>query len=112
MAHGVNEATVVDRRLEDTGVDSDRLGDALDDPHCRYLLKYLRDTSGSASVSDCATYVVAQITDSPREEVSNDVLRRVQTWFYHGQLPMLDDHGVVEFDPNSRTVRLTDDPPV
>lgn len=112
MTHAVDEAAVGDSRLENTGVDADRLSDALDDPHCRYLLKYLRDTGGSASISDVATYVVAQITDSPPDEVSNDVLRRVQTWFYHGQLPMLDDHGVVEFDPDSRTVRLAEDPPV
>jgi len=112
MTHGVDEATVRDKRLEDAGIDSNRLGDALDDPHCQYLLQYLRDTTGSASISDCATYVVSQITDSPQEEVSNDVLRRVQTWFYHGQLPMLDEHGVVEFDPDSRTVRLADDSPV
>jgi predicted transcriptional regulator len=112
MTHAVDEAAVGDSRLGDTSIDADRLSDALEDPHCRYLLTYLRDTSGPVSISEVATYVVAQITDSSPDEVPNDVLRRVQTWFYHGQLPMLDDHGVVEFDPDSRTVKLAEDSPV
>ncbi|WP_459190733.1 DUF7344 domain-containing protein [Halosimplex sp. J119] len=121
MTHGVDNPAVTEERAADTSgrgerfADAtdhgERLADALDDPHCRYLLKYLRDADGAVSVSEVATYVVSQLTDSPPDEVSTDVERRVQTWFYHGQLPMLDDYGVIDFDPDSGTVRLADDPP-
>ncbi|ELZ19902.1 hypothetical protein C475_21429 [Halosimplex carlsbadense 2-9-1] len=109
MTHGADETAVVDRRETETR--DERLADALEDPHCRYLLKYLRDADEPASVSEVATYVVAQITDTDPDDISPDVAKRVQTWFYHGQLPMLDDYGVLEFDPDSGTVRLADDSP-
>ena len=112
MNHRFDETTVSEEREADDTADGDRLAEALDDPHCRYLLKYLRDRPGPASVSEVATYAAAQITDSSPDEISADVERRVQTWFYHGQLPMLDDYGVVEFDPDSGTVRLVDDDPL
>jgi len=109
MTHGADETAVVDRRETDTDARAERIADALEDPHCRYLLRYLRDADGPTSVSEVATYVVAQITDTDPDDISPDVAERVQTWFYHGQLPMLDDHGVIEFDPDSGTVRLADD---
>ena len=110
MTHGANRSSIVDGHETDADARADRLADVLDDPHCRYMLKYLRDSDGRVTVSDVATYVVAQITDSDPEDISTDVERRVQTWFYHGQLPMLDDYGVIDFDPDSGTVRLADDP--
>ncbi|WP_436912287.1 DUF7344 domain-containing protein [Halosimplex marinum] len=110
MTHGADETAIVDRHETDTGARSERLADALEDPHCRYLLRYLRESDEPASVAEVATHVVAGITDDDPENVSDDVRQRVQTWFYHGQLPMLDDHGVIEFDPDSGTVRLADDP--
>ncbi|WP_436928002.1 DUF7344 domain-containing protein [Halosimplex amylolyticum] len=111
MTHGVDNPAIREERAADSSDHGERLADVLDDPHCRYLLKYLRDTGEPASVSEVATYVVSQLTDSPPDEVSTDVERRVQTWFYHGQLPMLDDYGVIDFDPDTGTVRLAEDAP-
>lgn len=88
---------------------SDQLVDLLDDPHCRYLLSYLQDADGPVQVEEAVRYVVARLTDTPVDEISAEVERRVQTWFYHGQLPALDKFGVVEFDPDSGTVALAED---
>lgn len=122
MNHRADEATVSGRQRSDSGAreetgrtegsrtTDESLADLLSDPHCRYLLEYLRTNDNPVSVSAVARYVVSQVTDAPVDDVSNDVERRVQTWFHHGQLPMLDDHGVVDFDPDSGTVRLADDP--
>jgi predicted transcriptional regulator len=109
MTHGADQTAIIDRCETDADARSERLKDALEDPHCRYLLEYLGDAEGPSSVSEVATHVVAQITDTDPEDISSDVAERVQTWFYHGQLPMLDDYGVIEFDPDSGTVYLTDD---
>lgn len=97
------------RRSVDTDERADRLVDLLDDPHCRYLLSYLQDEDDPVQVDEAVRYVVAQLTDTPVDEISAEVERRVQTWFYHGQLPALDEFGLIDFDPDSGTVALADD---
>jgi hypothetical protein len=104
MLHAPDRSTTFggepdEQRLEPT--------DLMADPHCRHLLEYLRETEGTTSLEEVSRHVVAEITDSPVDEVPPAVLRRVQTWFHHGQLPQLDDIGVVEFDPDAGVVRLT-----
>lgn len=84
----------------------DELADILADPHCRLLLEYLRETENPATVSAITTHVVSEITGTAPDSVPQDVVRRVQTWLHHGQLPTLDAHGVVDFDPESGVVDL------
>lgn len=99
-----------DGQRPEADVARDDVADLLSDPHCRYLLKYLREEDSPASVATVTQYVVAEITDTAPEDVSDDVQRRVQTWLHHGQLPALAEHGVVEFDAESGAVALADDP--
>lgn len=87
----------------------DRLDELLADPHCRYLLEYLDEADEPVSLSAVATHVVAGITDTDPDEVPSDVERRVKTWLHHGQLPELDERGIVSFDPETGTVSLADD---
>jgi len=106
MTHATDGSGLTDGREREergTGADLDAM---LDDPHCRYLLNYLAERDSPASVTEAARYVVGRLTDTPPEEVSEDVQRRVQTWLHHGQLPALDSHGVVTFDPDAGTVSL------
>ena len=91
-------------------IGDESLEELLSDPHCRYLLQYLRENEGPAELPAVARHVVAGITHTEPDEVTEDVQRRVQTWLHHGQLPRLDDHGVVDFDPDAGTVALADDP--
>lgn len=108
MTHGVDEPAV-GTRGPDADRRTERLADLLDDPHCRYLLSYLESVDGPVPVADAVSYVVSEITQIPVDEVSPEVQRRVQTWFYNGQLPILDEFGVVEFDPDAGTVELAED---
>lgn len=82
------------------------LEEILDDPHCRYLLEYLEQEAGAVGEERLARHVVSEITRTPPESINADVHRRVQTWLHHGQLPILDEYGVVEFDANDGEVRL------
>ena len=109
MTHGVDEPAPA--MPEQVGSDRsiEPVADLLDDPHCRYLLAYLKRAGEPVPVSEVVQYVVSEITQTPVEEVSPDVQRRVQTWFYNGQLPILDEHGVVEFNPDAGTVVLAED---
>lgn len=118
MSHRTGDSIVIGRgQPESTARDDERdefegLEELLSDPHCRYLLQYLTDTDGPVPLSAAARHVVGQITDTDPEDVGEDVQRRVQIWLHHGQLPALDDHGVVSFDPESGTVSLVDDSPL
>lgn len=105
MSHVSKETDTPDEPLLDDEVDGE-LAEILADPYCWYLVKYLQENENYASVGTIAKYVVAEITDTSPDDVSMDVRRRVQTWLHHGQLPELDAYGVVEFDPESSTVRL------
>lgn len=109
MFHWTEGPTIADGRESRSDDATEEIVDLLSDPHCRYLLAYLKRRDEPASVSTASREVVADITDSSPENVPEDVLRRVRTWFHHGQLPTLDDYGVVDFDPETSTVSLSDD---
>lgn len=85
---------------------AEELEDVLDDPHCRHLLDILSERDGPVPVSTLSKHVVSRITDADPSEVDDDVQRRVQTWLHHGQLPVLDEYGVVEFDADAGEVSL------
>lgn len=111
MNHRSDSRRVLDRAGSDGEGDGDELADLLADPHCRYLLEYLRQHEDPADVSTLTEYVVAEVTDTSPDSVSADVQRRVQTWLHHGQLPTLDRYGVVDFDADAGTVSLADTRP-
>lgn len=76
------------------------------DPHTRLIVDYLQGADGPVEVPTLATEVAAALTGTPPESVQRNVRRRVQTWFHHGQLPALEEAGVVEYDPGRGVVRL------
>ena len=92
-----------------TAHEHEELADLLSDPHCRLLLEYLKQRRGPISVSAATRHIVAEITEAPPADVPDPVVRRVQTWLHLGQLPLLEDYGIVEFDAESGTVALRDD---
>jgi len=97
---GRNEGT------DAAGPPAEELEDVLDDPHCRHLLDILREDGEPVREPALARRVVGRITGTAPGEVDDDVQRRVQTWLHHGQLPVLDEHGVVEFDADAGVVSL------
>lgn len=106
MYSSVGDSLGQDRGTNAAGSTAEELEDVLDDPHCRHLLDYLRREDGPVPESTLSRHVVAQITGTTPEEVDDDVQRRVQTWLHHGQLPVLDEYGVVEFDADVGEVSL------
>jgi hypothetical protein len=102
-------ARVADGWPSDIGSSNDDSEDIRSDPLCRNVLQYLREAEEPQPVSALTRHVAAEITDTAPEQVPDDVRRRVETWLHHGQLPALADRGIVEFDPESGIVTLTDD---
>jgi hypothetical protein len=109
MTHGTDRRGVVDRIDSKREQKTDDVAELLSDPHCRYLLQYLKENENPASVASLTEYVVSEITDTPPHDVDEDVKRRVQTWLHHGQLPTLDKYDVVEFDAEDGRVSLHED---
>lgn len=93
----------------DGATQQEMLADLLSDPHCKHLLVLLRERNGAAEVEDVSRDIVGRMTGAPADQVPANVERRVQTWLHHGLLPTLDEQGIVEFDPEQRTVALTDE---
>lgn len=83
------------------------LPELLSDPHVRYMLQYLQQRGRPAGLSEIATHVTAEITDSPPTAVPEHVTDHVRTLLHHGHLPELDTHGVVEYDSERNVVTLT-----
>ena len=110
MIHPADSKSVTDIGTHDIETAATQTDECLSDPHCRFVLEYLQEQDGSASLSTVAAYVVSQITGENPADVSETVQRRVQTWLHHGQLPTLDERGLVDFHPESGTVTLTDPP--
>jgi len=80
--------------------------DLLSDPHVRHLLGYLRDADGPVALETAATHVAARITDTPPEEVPDDVRNRIQTFLHHGHLPELAADDFIEYDTETNTIVL------
>lgn len=79
------------------------------DPHVRYLIEYLRRADDPVDLATAATHVAAGVTDTPPEEVSDDVRNRVQTFLHHGHIPKLAEQGALRYDRETNTVALDDD---
>jgi hypothetical protein len=84
----------------------EELADVLSDPHGRYAVAYLRRNRDPIELPALAKGVVGLMKGEPPETVEDEVSRRVRTWLHHGHIPVLEDYGVVEYDPESRQVRL------
>ena len=106
MYSRVGDSLGQNRGTNAAGSAAEKLEDVLDDPHCRHLLDILSEEEGPVSELPLARRVVARITNTRSESVDEDVARRVQTWLHHGQLPVLDEHGLVEFDADAGEVSL------
>ena len=106
MYSRVGDSLGQERGTNATGSAAEELEEVLNDPHCRHLLDYLHREDGPVPEATLSRHVVAKITDSSPDEVDDDVLRRVQTWLHHGQLPTLDEYGLVEFDADAGVVSL------
>lgn len=81
-----------------------QLYDTLANERRRACVRYLLDNPEEAPVKELATYVARQVSDeSPPSDSfqQSTYISLVQT-----HLPKLDDYGVIEYDADSKTVRV------
>ena len=74
----------------------------------RRVLQFLRDSSGTVSLSDVAEHIAAIENDKPEKALSSQERKRVYVGLYQCHLPKMDDTDVVDFDGNRGTIDLGD----
>lgn len=87
---------------------TDELFDVLSSARRRYLLYYLWRRDGTARLQDIAADIAAREEETTAEAVEKEEQNRVYISLYQTHVPKLEDVGLVEYESESQTVRLTD----
>lgn len=81
--------------------------DILSNARRRYVLYYLREADEPVELGELARELAAWENDTTVEELTKQQRKRVYVSLYQTHIPKLEDAGVVEYDQDSGTVRLT-----
>ena len=104
--NGGSESVTTPRQpdIEAPPLSQDNVFDALASRRSRYVLVYLRDADGPASLDSLADAVAAWETGKSIDLVSDEHRNRVYTSLCHSQLPKLSMMGLVEYDEDGSVV--------
>ncbi len=82
------------------------LFDVFSNARRRRAVRCLKAQSGSCELADLVERVAAWENDVDPDEVTRAQRRRVYISLYQTHLPMLEDHGIVDWDPDAHTIEL------
>lgn len=74
----------------------------------RQALEVLRESRSPMAVADLAAEITAREEGEPIHEIDRERAERMQILLHHNHLPMMDEFGIVEYDPEQRIVAPTD----
>lgn len=83
--------------------------DLLSNSRRRYVIYFLEQWNGSATLNELAYNIASRETGVPVDELSEDDKRRVYISLYQTHLPKLDLYGLVEYDKDERNVELAEE---
>ncbi|MXR40974.1 hypothetical protein GRX01_06415 [Halobaculum sp. WSA2] len=86
----------------------DTLYSVLSNRRRRYTIHYLKQREEPVSVQDLAERVAAWENDKRPSEITSQERKRVYVSLYQSHLDTLDGEGIVEYDSDAGTVRLSD----
>jgi hypothetical protein len=95
---GEDESSDADERVEAAELPLDHVFEILKNQRRRYVLRYLRETEESVSMSDLAEQVAAWENDKSVEQLTSSERKRVYVGLYQCHLPKMDGMDVVEFN--------------
>lgn len=87
--------------------EKDRVFEVLAHPCRRFVLRYIDGPGDDATVTELAAAMAAAGIESKSPDASARGIDAVESTLYHVHVPKLTDAGLVRFDPNHRTVMLT-----
>jgi len=93
----------------DTSLSRDVVFDVLSSTRRRYVLHHLRQNDGKTNLRELSTTIAAWEYDTTPENVTSKQRTRVYTALRQSHLPKMDREGVIEFDPSSGDVTVTNE---
>lgn len=82
------------------------LFDVFSNARRRRTVQYLKQRNGSCDLSSLVEQVAAWENETDPETVTRTQRRRVYISLYQTHLPMLEEHGIVAWDPDDHTIDL------
>ncbi|ARS90187.1 DUF7344 domain-containing protein [Natrarchaeobaculum aegyptiacum] len=82
------------------------LFDVFSNARRRRTVQFLKRQGGSCDLAPLVEQVAAWENDVEADEVTRTQRRRVYISLYQTHLPMLEDHGIVEWDPDAHRIEL------
>ncbi|OLZ40448.1 hypothetical protein A6E15_05350 [Natrinema saccharevitans] len=82
------------------------LFDVFSNARRRHAVQYLKRTGGTCDLAPLVEQVAAWENDTDPDDVTRTQRRRVYISLYQTHLPMLEDHGIVDWDPDGHRIEL------
>ncbi len=82
------------------------LFDVFSNARRRQTVQYLKRHQGTCDLAPLVEQVAAWENDTAIDEVTRAQRRRVYISLYQTHLPMLEDHGIVDWDPDAHRIEL------
>ena len=82
------------------------LFDVFSNARRRRTVQYLKQRGGTCDLSPLVEQVAAWENDVDADDVTRAQRRRVYISLYQTHLPMLEDHGIVDWDPDGHRIEL------
>ncbi len=92
--------------MSDQELTQANLFDVFSNARRRQTVQYLREQDGSCDLTPLVEQVAAWENGVDTGDVTRAQRRRVYISLYQTHLPMLEDHGIVEWDPESHSIEL------
>ena len=92
--------------MTDTSLTQAELFDVFSNARRRRTVRFLKCQNGSCDLAPLVEQVAAWENDTDPDEVTRTQRRRVYISLYQTHLPMLEDHGIVEWDADGHEIEL------
>mgnify|MGYP000224070306 CR=1 FL=1 len=92
--------------MSETELTQAKLFDVFSNARRRRTVQYLKRQGGSCDLAPLVEQVAAWENETDPDDVTRTQRRRVYISLYQTHLPMLEDHGIVDWDPERHEIEL------
>ncbi|MFA9416697.1 hypothetical protein [Natrinema sp. HArc-T2] len=92
--------------MSETELTQAKLFDVFSNARRRRTVQFLKRQGGSCDLAPLVEQVAAWENDTDPDDVTRTQRRRVYISLYQTHLPMLEDHGIVDWDPEGHEIEL------
>lgn len=92
--------------MSETELTQAKLFDVFSNARRRRTVQFLNQQGGSCDLAPLVEHVAAWENDTDPDDVTRTQRRRVYISLYQTHLPMLEDHGIVDWDPEGHEIEL------